>query len=142
MIVGSEGTLAVITEAKVRLVPVPKVKGLAAVHFRSVVEAAEATVAALEHGPSAVELIDDVDRRAAAARSLGFRHLADFVEGDPGGILLIEFFGETEAEAARQLDSLEADLERRGLGYATVTTTDPAAPARHVAHARGRARAC
>ena len=61
MVVGSEGTLAVVTEAKVRLrAACRRCKGLAAVHFRSVVEAAEATVAALEHAPSAVELVDDV----------------------------------------------------------------------------------
>ena len=49
MLVGSEGTLAVVTEAKLRLQKIPKVKGLAAAHFRTLVEAAEATVAALEH---------------------------------------------------------------------------------------------
>jgi FAD/FMN-containing dehydrogenase len=54
MLVGSEGTLAVMTEAKIRLHPVPKLKGVAAVHFRTIVEAAEGTVAALEHEPSAV----------------------------------------------------------------------------------------
>ena len=125
MIVGSEGTLAVVTEAKLRLVPLPKVKGLAAVHFKSVIEAAEATAAALEHPVAAVELVDDVIVRRCR-QSTGFHALAEFVEGDPGGILLIECTGESEAEVLAKLEALESDLGRRGLGYATVTTTDPA----------------
>lgn len=125
MVVGSEGTLAVVTEAKVRLAPLPKVKGLAAVHFRSVVEAAEATVAALEHPVAAIELVDDTIVRRCR-ESAGFRALAGFVQGDPGGILLIEFAGDGEAEVRARLAELERDLERRRLGYATVTTTDAA----------------
>jgi Fe-S oxidoreductase len=123
MVVGSEGTLAVVTEAKLRLHPLPKVKALAAVHFRSVVEASEATLAALEHGPSAIELVDDVIVNRCR-ESVGFHRLVDFVIGEPGGILLIEFYGDTEDEVLSKLEGLSADLERRGLGYATVTTMD------------------
>jgi FAD/FMN-containing dehydrogenase/Fe-S oxidoreductase len=124
IIVGSEGTLAAVTEATVKLVPLPRMKGVAAVHFRSVVEAAEATVASLEHGPSAVELIGDTIIQRCRD-SVGFRRLVEFVVGDPGALLIIEFYGESEPELQAKLDKLEADLSRRGLGYATVKTTDP-----------------
>ena len=122
LIVGSEGTLAVITEAQVRLVPLPAHTGLAAVHFRSLREAAEATVAALEHGPSAVELMDQTMIRRCR-ESEGFKDLADFVQGDPGALLLIEFQGDSGDEIDGALTRLAADLERRGLGYATVRAT-------------------
>jgi Fe-S oxidoreductase len=114
-----------VTEAKVRLVPVPPVKGLAAVHFADVPAAATATVAALEHAPSAVELIDDtiIERCRLSA---GFRQLAGFVQGNPGALLLIEFYGDSEAEAAAKLARLESDLRGRGIGGAVVATTDPA----------------
>jgi Fe-S oxidoreductase len=125
MLVGSEGTLAVVTEAKLRLHPLPKIKGIAAVHFRTLVEAAEATLAALEHPVSAIELVDDVIVTRCRA-STGFNQLASFVEGDPGGILFIEFSGETEAEVVARIRALEADLVKRGLGYAIVSTTNPA----------------
>ncbi|MEE8421624.1 MAG: FAD-linked oxidase C-terminal domain-containing protein, partial [Dehalococcoidia bacterium] len=125
LIVGSEGTLAVITEARMRLVPLPAARGVAAVHFASVVDACEAAVPALDHGPSAVELVgQEIIRRSRA--NIGFRDLVEFVEGDPGAILLIEFYGETEAEVEASLEGLRRDLEGRELGYATVTTTDPA----------------
>ena len=125
LIVGSEGTLAVVTEARVRLAPLPARRALAAVHFGSVVEAAEATVAALAHGPSAIELIDDTIVRRCR-ESAGYRALADYIEGEPGALLLIEFFGEAEAELAAKLDELARDFAERGLGYATVSELDPA----------------
>src|SRR3989440_1376607 len=51
MAVGSEGTLAIVTEAQVRLAPVPAAKGLAALHFNTVLEACAANLVALEHSP-------------------------------------------------------------------------------------------
>ncbi len=135
LIVGSEGTLAVITAAQVRLVPLPAHTGLAAVHFRSLGEAAEATVAALDHGPSAVELMDETLIRRCR-ESAGHRELADFVQGDPGALLLIEFQGDSDlqGDSGEEIDGalarLAADLERRGLGYATVTAADAGQQAR------------
>ena len=129
LIVGSEGTLATVVEATVRLRTLPKAKGIVAAHFRSVHEAAEATVVALQHAPAAVEMVD----RAIINRcreSLGYRVLVDFVQGDPGAILLIEFFGDTASDVAPKLDALRVDLERAGLGYAAMTTLDPVAQQR------------
>jgi FAD/FMN-containing dehydrogenase/Fe-S oxidoreductase len=126
MIVGSEGTLAIVTEAKLRLHKLPKIRGLAAVHFRTVVEAAEGTVAALQHPVASIEMIDNVIIERCRAHA-GFRHLADFVEGEPGGVLLIEMTADNEAEVVGKLDALKADLDRQHLGYYTLTTTDAAA---------------
>src|SRR5690606_11863157 len=125
MVVGSEGTLAVVTEARLKVHDLPRVKGLAAAHFHTLVEAAEATVAALEHPVASIELIDSVVVERCRA-SLGFRKLADFVQGTPGGILLIEMTGDTEQEALAKIEALKADLERKRLGYYTQVTVDPA----------------
>jgi FAD/FMN-containing dehydrogenase/Fe-S oxidoreductase len=125
LIVGSEGTLATVTEAKVRVVPIPTMKGLAAVHFGSVVEAAKATVVANRHAPSAVELIDATIVNRCRA-SIGYRDLVTFIEGDPGALLFVEFYGETETELEAKLAALREDLLANDLSYATVATTDPA----------------
>jgi FAD/FMN-containing dehydrogenase/Fe-S oxidoreductase len=124
IVVGSEGTLVVVTEATVGLVPLPVKKGLAAVHFAGLVEAMEATVAILEHGPSAVEVVGRtiIDR---CRDNPSFRHLLDYVEGEPECLLLVEFYGETEREVEAKLDGLRRNLVHRGLGYVTVTATDP-----------------
>src|SRR6059036_1874985 len=43
LVVGSEGTLAVVTEAKLKIVPRPMFTGLDVVHFRSLIEAVESS---------------------------------------------------------------------------------------------------
>ena len=58
MVVGSEGTLCVVTEAKVNLVPRPTMTSLSVLHFRSIYDASEATTRVLRHEPSSIELID------------------------------------------------------------------------------------
>ena len=129
LVVGSEGTLAVVTAATVQLAPLPKRRGIAAVHFRTLVEAAEATVAANVHAPAAIELVDDVIIERCRS-SVGYAPLAEFVVGEPGAILLIECFAEDDGELRGKLDAIVADLEARGMGYATVVETDPAAQSR------------
>ncbi|MXY37080.1 MAG: FAD-binding oxidoreductase, partial [Dehalococcoidia bacterium] len=109
LVVGSEGTLATVTEATVRVVPIPPVKMLTALHFRTVVEAAAATVRANAHGPSAVELVDDtiIER---CRESAGFRSLVEFVEGEPGALLLVEFAGEQAEEVEGKVEGLRDEL--------------------------------
>ena len=123
VVVGSEGTLAVITEATVRVVPLPTLKGLAAVHCENIVDAAKATVAALAHDVSAIELIGDaiIER---CRDSVGYARLIDRVIGEPGAILMVEFYGDTEAELEAKLEALSADMLATGLAYAAPTTTD------------------
>ena len=128
MVVGSEGTMCVVTEAKVNLVPVPPKKGLAVLHFDDTARACEATWEILAHGPAAVELIGRMilDR---CRESLGFARLMSFVEGEPDAILAVEFSGESEAEVAGKLDRLKQDMARKGMGYACVNMVEPSAQA-------------
>ena len=59
VVVGSEGTLVTFTRAKVRMAPRPKAAALAVVHFHSILESFEATVALLDSGASAIEQMDN-----------------------------------------------------------------------------------
>ena len=128
MVVGSEGTLCVVTEAQVNLVPRPKMTALAVAHFKDIAEACDATPAILLHQPSAVELVGKMllDR---TRESVGFTRNMTFIEGEPGAILIVEFYGESEAELSPKLEALKRDLERQGLGYACVNFLDRAAQA-------------
>ena len=58
MMVGSEGTLGVVLEAKLNLVPLPKHKSVLAIQFQDTLEALAATPVILQHRPSAVEIMD------------------------------------------------------------------------------------
>ncbi len=128
MVVGSEGTLSVITKAKVNLVTRPKTTALAIAHFRRLDEACEATTAVLEHGPAAVELVGEMllDR---TRQSLGFARNMTFINGNPGAVLVVEFDGESELEVSSKAARLKDDLARRGLGYDTIILLDRAAQA-------------
>ena len=129
MIVGSEGTLCVVTEAKVNLVPVPHHKGLAVVHFYDVVEACDATWEILRHNPAAVEMIGRMilDR---CRESLGSARLMDFVEGAPDALLVVELTGESEEEVVSKLSDLRSDMARKGLGYTCLNILEPSEQAK------------
>ena len=128
VIVGSEGTLAVVTAAKVRLVPRPKAAALAVLHFSSVVEAMEATVALLEANVTAVELVDK-NILDAARGHLELARRMGFVEGDPAAVLLVEAAGDSPEEARAALAEAQQLVKRRGIGSAAVTVESPAAQA-------------
>ncbi len=127
--VGSEGTLVTVTSAVLKTVPVPKVRGLAVVHFASLHESMEATVAALELEPAAVEHIGSMILSTVRS-NLAYSRLMDFVEGEPDSLLAVEFVGDTEAEVAARIDRLEQRFARSGLGYAVVRMMSPRDQAR------------
>jgi FAD/FMN-containing dehydrogenase/Fe-S oxidoreductase len=129
LFVGSEGTLGVVMEAKLRLVELPKAKALLVVQFRDLLEALAATPVILTHKPAAVEVMDRYILDSTKLNPEASR-LRDFLDGDPYAILIIEFYADdTEALPAR-LDRLEADLRQRGVGYHYRQATDPTAQQR------------
>jgi FAD/FMN-containing dehydrogenase/Fe-S oxidoreductase len=128
MVVGSEGTLCVMTEAKVNLVVRPAMTSLSVLHFADIFQASEATSQVLQHSPAAVEVIDRMvlDR---CRESLGFAQNLSFLEGNPGAVLLVEFYGDSEAELTAKMTALRDDMARRRLGYACVNLLDRRAQA-------------
>ena len=126
MIVGSEGTLAAVAEARVNLVPLPAHTGLGICHFSDLIESMDATVEILKTDPSAVELTDKVILDLAK-ESPAAAHQRDFIEGDPEAILMVEYYGETSDEVSARLDALESLLREKNLGYACVRATTPSA---------------
>ena len=122
--VGSEGTLMTVTAAKVNLVPRPGATALLVLHFASLVEAMEATVALLEVGPSAIELMDRNIVNAARGQ-LALSRRMGFVEGDPAALLIVEMQGDSPAEAQAGLERAAEQVQRRRLGYAAVKLHEP-----------------
>jgi FAD/FMN-containing dehydrogenase/Fe-S oxidoreductase len=115
IIVGSEGTLAVILEAKVRLVPLPKHKSVLAIEFPTLLDALGATPVILTHKPSAIEVMDKfiLDHTKSSPTLQLARE--SFLQGDPGGLLCVEFYSDT-AEALRpRMEAVEADLRSRNI---------------------------
>src|SRR5438105_11238351 len=58
IMVGSEGTLGIVLEAKLKLVPLPKAKALMVIMFADLLESLGAAPVILRHQPSAIEVMD------------------------------------------------------------------------------------
>ena len=119
LVVGSEGTLAIVTEATVRLVPTPRHVVAVAGHFHSVTAAIAATDDAQACDAAAIELVDrfilDLSRRSPV-----HREVVSFLDGEPGALLFVEFTGDTLAEAAAQADRLTQRWKSNGHAYAVI----------------------
>jgi FAD/FMN-containing dehydrogenase/Fe-S oxidoreductase len=123
--IGSEGTLVAVTEAKVRITARPKVTALSVVHFDDIFVALDALVEIIACSPSSVELIDKLVLDMTRA-SPEYNRKLTFVQGDPGALLVVEFFGSSEAELKGQQENLEARLRAGGFGRAIVHLLDKA----------------
>ncbi len=126
LISGSEGTLAVITEVKLNLVPTPRHKGLAVVPFDRLYDALASVPAILETEPAAVELLDHLGLTLAREVPAYARLLQGFLPGDPYCVLLVEYYGESPQEVAAKVEGLKAHLARRRIGGEVVPVLEPA----------------
>jgi FAD/FMN-containing dehydrogenase len=107
LLVGSEGTLALVVGAEVRLAPVPAATGLALLEFTSLEAAGAAVPRILEMEPATCEMIDRT-----------FIELVRAGGGDPAYplraglecILFVEVEGASAGQVRGRLEALRADL--------------------------------
>jgi len=124
VIVGSEGTLATVVEAKMRLVPKPKWTAMDVIHFDDDIEALECAQLILQTHPYAMESTDKMVLNLARGNIEQSRRLG-FVQGTPDSLLMVEYAGETEAEVKEQVDKLEEVRKREKIGYAATLAFKP-----------------
>lgn len=118
LIAGSEGTLCMITAAKINLTPLPADnKRLVCIHSETIDDALKANLIALTFKPSSCELMDHYILEATKRNAM-YRDLRFFVEGDPQAILVVELNGESKQEADDKVTELIAKLQAEGRGYA------------------------
>jgi FAD/FMN-containing dehydrogenase/Fe-S oxidoreductase len=124
MIVGSEGTLATVVEAKMRLVPKPKWTAMDVIHFNDDIEALECAQIVLQTAPYAMESTDKMILNLARGNIEQSRKLG-FVQGNPDSLLMVEYAGESEAEVRGQVEKLEEVRQREKIGYAATLAFKP-----------------
>lgn len=93
LVCGSEGSLGVILEAKLRLTPLPPHSAVCLAHFATLDASLRAAAPIVAQGPSAVELIDGVILRQARVHPLT-RDVCSLIQGDPAAVLVIEVQGD------------------------------------------------
>ena len=128
LFVGSEGTLGIMLEAELSLVPIPRHKALAIVHFADIDVAFRSVPELLELNPAAIELIDDFLLRLTRSSPQWAQRLS-FVEGSPAALLIMEFAGDDERTLAAQMQALNQHLARSGYHEPVVNVTDRAGQA-------------
>jgi FAD/FMN-containing dehydrogenase/Fe-S oxidoreductase len=130
IMVGSEGTLGIVLEAKLGLVPLPKAKAVMVIPFSDLLESLSAAPVILRHKPSAVEVMDKAILDNTRQNEALDRIRNKFIEGDPASTLCVEFYADRKEDLPPRLKALEEDLRSRKLGYAYHSEIDPAAQAR------------
>ncbi|MGB2868185.1 MAG: FAD-binding oxidoreductase [Bacteroidota bacterium] len=104
IIVGSEGTLALVVGATLRTTEIPSCRIGALAYFRNYETTAEATLKGLQFKPAAVELLDHTYFTMAKGKDDGL--LLD----EAAAILYFEFEGTSVEELAGHVDRLKAEL--------------------------------
>ncbi|WNV77143.1 FAD-binding and (Fe-S)-binding domain-containing protein [Geodermatophilus sp. DSM 44513] len=117
-LVGSEGTLAVVLGATVRLVADAPHRGLVVLGYPSMAEAADATPGLLPHRPTAVEGLDQ--RIVQRLRDVPAAVVPDLPRGD--GWLIVELTGDSVAEVQHKARGVLADAG----ALDSLVVTDPA----------------
>ena len=110
---GSEGTLAAITSAELKIVPLPEERGVGLFFFDSVAEAMQATEELLDLKPAAIEHIDRplFDQTRGQREFQAARDLMELDAKPCEAILIVEFF-EGAQEGLLQLQKKNLGLRK------------------------------
>lgn len=124
LLVGSEGTLALFTEATLRTIPLPGGRSVVLLGFRRVEDALRAAQLTVPTGPAACELMDR--RLLSLARGSDAGKIGALVSPVAEAVLLVEYEADSPAEAQRRADELAAQfLHGERLALHAVAASDP-----------------
>ena len=118
LVSGSEGTLAFILDVTLQLHPIPTHRMLALLHFETLDSALRAVQYINRHGPSAVEILDDIMFELGLGNP-AMAPLMHWLEGKPAAVLMVEFDGASEEEMLAGYRSLQVDPQVNELCYHT-----------------------
>jgi glycolate oxidase len=118
LLIGSEGTLAIITKITLRLIPKPPARATLSAAFRDVDDAVAAVGALLRHRvvPATIELIDADSLRAVetyVGSGIGSGFSRTDVTDPPGALLIVESDG-TPAAVGEEIDLVSRACRETG----------------------------
>jgi len=108
-LVGSESTCVLVLEASVHLIPNPKARSLIVLGYPSVFEAADHIPEVMRHQPIGCEGMDDL--LVKDIESIGYEEQTLSVLPAGQGWLLVEFGGDTKADADKRARALQDALK-------------------------------
>ncbi|WP_371185217.1 FAD-binding and (Fe-S)-binding domain-containing protein [Thalassotalea maritima] len=114
LITGSEGSLAIVAEAKLNITPIPKVRALLNIKY-------ESFESALRHAPELVKAdalsVETIDSRVLnlAKSDVVWHSVKALITDVPGktmdGLNIVEYAGDSEQEVADAIDKLQRHLD-------------------------------
>ncbi len=110
IVIGSEGTLGFIVDAKIGLVPLPAQKTVMTIEFDQLLDALGATPLVLKHGPSAVEVMDDFILSHARGHAMLDAQRKSMIQRDGSSLLCVEFYGDSLDALVARMEAVERDL--------------------------------
>ena len=115
ILAGSEGTLAAIFSAELKISPLPREKGLGLIFFANVDDAMQATVALLDLKPAAIEHIDRplLDQTRGQLHFQAARDLMELDTNPCAAVLIVEFYDENVAERLAILQARQLGLRSK-----------------------------
>lgn len=118
ILAGSEGTLAAIFSAELKISPLPREKGLGLIFFASVADAMQATVALIDLKPAAIEHIDRplLDQTKGQLHFQAARDLLELDTQPCEAFLIVEFYDDVSEKLSI--------LQSRNLGLRTKICRD------------------
>ena len=131
LIVGSQGTLGIVTDVKFKLVQAPKHSGTLVVFLRSIDDLGDVINKVLTHKPATFEGFDNYTLMLSFKLFLSFHKLIGWprtivlalqlipdalklFRGIPKMVLLIEFQGDTPEEVAEKVHQMRLDMSEFG----------------------------
>jgi FAD/FMN-containing dehydrogenase/Fe-S oxidoreductase len=114
IMVGSEGTLGFIVDAKINLVTLPQQKSVLTIEFDHLLDALAATPLILGHGPSAVEVMDDFILSHAKGHAALDAQRRAMIGADGSSLLCVEFYGDSLDELVARMAAVERDVAPAG----------------------------
>lgn len=124
LVCGSEGSLGLMTQARIRLTPRPPYSVVIAAHYRDLDAALEAVAPARALGASAVELLDQVILDLTEHNLEHRKHRHWLVE-QPRAVVVIEFDGSDEAGVVAMAEQVQMQLLAHGGAYAAPIVRPP-----------------
>ena len=123
LIAGSEGTLGIATEIKIKIVKKTNFNALCLIHIKDLIEGLKSIEILLSHSPVALEMIDaDIIRSAKNAPSV--KNKLGWLKGDPEAIFIAEFYGDSFEEVEEKLKKFSFLLEKENIGYGITCLTE------------------
>lgn len=122
LVAGSEGTLGIVTAAKLNLLPIPKFKALMVVHYASFVEALRDAHFLIKFLPLAIEAVDEKVQKSAQTLP-NWPQLAKLLNSENQNYIsnFIEFVADSKDELEAKIKEVQTALNARNSNYVTIT---------------------